>query len=52
MKAAINMDEIAEQGTALLTQGNANREVWLWHRRLGHPSMGYLEKKFLSLVKI
>ncbi|XP_058180009.1 uncharacterized protein LOC131298542 [Rhododendron vialii] len=24
-------------------------EIWLWHRRLGHVSFGYLKKLFLSL---
>ena len=24
-------------------------EIWLWHRRLGHASFGYLKKLFPSL---
>ena len=26
-----------------------NSEIWLWHRRLGHASFGYLKKLFSSL---
>ena len=25
-------------------------EIWLWHRRLGHGSFGYLKKLFPSLI--
>jgi hypothetical protein len=25
------------------------REIWLWHRRLGHPSFGYLRHQFPNL---
>lgn len=46
------MDEVTQNGTMLLAHGTTNRESWLWHRRLGHPSMGYLHfllpKCFLS----
>ncbi|KAF5795993.1 putative GAG-pre-integrase domain-containing protein [Helianthus annuus] len=24
----------------MLAHGTENREAWLWHRRLGHPSTG------------
>ncbi|KAJ0939814.1 putative NAD(P)H-quinone oxidoreductase subunit M, GAG-pre-integrase domain-containing protein [Helianthus annuus] len=35
------VDEVTQQGTVMLAHGTDNREAWLWHRRLGHPSHGY-----------
>ena len=29
--------------------GNNHKNIWLWHRRLGHASYGYLKKLFPSL---
>lgn len=40
------MDEIDQQETALLTHGSSDRDSWLWHRRIGHPSSGYLKTLF------
>ncbi|KAJ0946088.1 putative GAG-pre-integrase domain-containing protein [Helianthus annuus] len=34
---------MAQQGTVMLAHGTTNREAWLWHRRLGHPSSGVLD---------
>lgn len=28
---------------------NKERQIWLWHGRLGHPSFGYMEHLFPSL---
>uniref|UniRef100_A0A251SBG9 Putative GAG-pre-integrase domain-containing protein n=1 Tax=Helianthus annuus TaxID=4232 RepID=A0A251SBG9_HELAN len=32
------VDEVAQLGTVMLAHRTENREAWLWHRRLGHPS--------------
>nr|GEX00746.1 putative ribonuclease H-like domain-containing protein [Tanacetum cinerariifolium] len=33
------VDEVVtQQGTVMLAHGSTDREAWLWHRRLGHPS--------------
>ncbi|BFG42330.1 hypothetical protein CerSpe_286040 [Prunus speciosa] len=29
----------------------AQQQIWLWHRRLGHPSFGYLQRLFPSLFQ-
>ncbi|KAI3686464.1 hypothetical protein L1987_80142 [Smallanthus sonchifolius] len=34
------VDEVTQQDTVMLAHGTTNREAWLWHRRLGHPSIG------------
>lgn len=43
------VDELSEGGTARLAHGSQNRQIWLWHRRLGHPSDDYLKHLFPSL---
>ena len=44
------VDEIAQKGAAMLTHGTADREAWLWHRRLGHSSPGYLQMLFPNIT--
>ncbi|KAH6776912.1 hypothetical protein C2S51_008224 [Perilla frutescens var. frutescens] len=36
------VDDISSKGTVMLTHGSGNREAWLWHRRLGHPSCVFI----------
>ncbi|XP_022030400.1 uncharacterized protein LOC110931309 [Helianthus annuus] len=43
------VDEVTHKGHAMLAHGTADRQLWLWHRRLGHPSFGYLKSLFPSL---
>jgi len=43
------IDEVAHKGHAMLAHGTVTRQLWLWHRRLGHPSFGYLKILFPSL---
>lgn len=31
------------------SQARNQHQIWLWHRRLGHPSFGYLQRLFPSL---
>ena len=33
----------------MLTRGSVDHQLWMWHRRLGHPSLAYLKFLFPSL---
>ncbi|MFS7951094.1 putative RNA-directed DNA polymerase [Helianthus anomalus] len=43
------VEEVAQHGNVMLAHGTVDREAWLWHRRLGHPSIGYLHLLFPKL---
>ena len=44
------LEEETQKGKATLVRGSEERQLWTWHRRLGHPSVGYLEKLFPNFV--
>ena len=44
------VDEIAQRSTAMLTHRLTDKQIWLVHHRLGHPSIGYLHLLFPELV--
>ena len=45
------VDEAIQKGHTLLAHGFPNHQLRTWHRRLGHPSLGYLKRLFPSLAK-
>ncbi|GJV35730.1 retrovirus-related pol polyprotein from transposon TNT 1-94 [Tanacetum coccineum] len=46
------VDELTTSGTVMLANGTSEREAWLWHRRLGHPSGSYLHTLFPKLFPL
>ncbi|KAJ0589411.1 putative RNA-directed DNA polymerase [Helianthus annuus] len=46
------VEEVTRHGTVMLAHGTTDREAWLWHRRLGHPSVGYLHILFPKLFPL
>ena len=43
------VDETTPKGQAMLTHGNPDYHLWMWHRRLGHPSFN-LSQTFISVI--
>lgn len=43
------VDTVALQEQSNLAIGSISRQLWLWHRRLGHTSFSYLQKLFPNL---
>ncbi|GKC56599.1 retrovirus-related pol polyprotein from transposon TNT 1-94 [Tanacetum coccineum] len=46
------VDEVTTSGTVMLAHGTSEREAWLWHRRLRHPSVSYLHTLFPELFPL
>nr|GFC49258.1 putative ribonuclease H-like domain-containing protein [Tanacetum cinerariifolium] len=46
------VDEVTQSGTVMLAHGTTEREAWLWHRKLGHPSASYLHTLFPELFPL
>ena len=42
------MDETTHKGQAMLTRETLDYHLWMWHQRLGHPSLTYLKHLFPS----
>ena len=45
------LEEEVQKGKAVLVHGSKEKQFRTWHRRLGHPSIGYLEKLFPNLAR-
>ena len=42
------VDETTQKGHTSLAHRSYDHQLWTWHRRLGHPSLGYLKRLFPS----
>ncbi|GJT09384.1 ribonuclease H-like domain-containing protein, partial [Tanacetum coccineum] len=49
IKGLYYVDEVTQNGVVMLSHRTAEREAWIWHRRLGHLSIGYLHVLFPKL---
>ena len=43
------VNELAQHGSAMLTYTSDAQKIRMWHKRLGHPSLGYLKCFFPSI---
>jgi Pol polyprotein/gag-pre-integrase-like protein len=43
------VEKVSQKGCATLARDSVEQQLWRWHRRLGHPSLEYLEHLFPSL---
>ena len=43
------VDKATQKGHTLLAHGSLDHQLWMWYRRLRHPSLGYLKHLFPSL---
>ncbi|XP_043806668.1 uncharacterized protein LOC122721806 [Manihot esculenta] len=46
------VEEVSSTRSAHLAQGSSTRQLWLWHRRYGHPSSDYLRTLFPEFKSI
>nr|GFB31248.1 putative ribonuclease H-like domain-containing protein [Tanacetum cinerariifolium] len=46
------VDKVVQSGIVMLAHETTEREAWLWHRRLGHPSVSYLHTLFPDLFPL
>jgi transposase InsO family protein len=46
-----HLDDMVVEKAHLSTSSSTNRisRIWMWHKRLGHPSFGYLKRLYPSL---
>ena len=43
------VDEAIQKGHTSHAHGSPDHQLWIWYRRLGHPSLGYLKRILPSL---